>query len=262
MAINAVFKIINCSLVSLISKITAIFMYKVNSNLRHLAAVLVAIIVLGCGGDDDGSPNSSNGNNGNSGLNPTAEYTVTFSTEFSEEEYPEDYPNNASFGTIVAIIHSPELSIYEVGQLASDGFASYVASGDVDGLASFLSSQGGEQNEGQFVIQTEGSIDAVGTKTFTLTFTPERTRVTFLAKLNPSPDWFLGASSLDIVDGIELKNEVTSDLILLDGGTRSGTTYDVSTTAESNNIGFASDAPFANGSPFSNTIGSFEMTRN
>lgn len=230
-----------------------------NFKFKYLAIVL-GLVVISCGGDDDGSPSGGGGTD--FGQNPTAEYTATLTTSFSEMAFPEEYPNNPSFGTVVAIIHAPELTVFQNGQLASEGVASYAASGDVDGLASFISASLGEENEGQFIIQTEGSANAVGEKTFTLTFTPERTRVTFLAKLNPGPDWFIGASSLDIVDGNDLRDDVEMDLSLLDAGVRAGSTYSSSSDPESNTISVSSDVPYANGAPLSGAIGNFKIVRN
>lgn len=226
--------------------------------------LIIALLLTACGDDDSGTPPGVITTNDNGGFmqNISASYTVNLTTLFSEEMFPEEYPSNASFGTIVAIIHSPELTIFENGELASEGMSTYAETGDTQGLASFISTELGAENEGQFVIQTEGSIDPTATTTFDINFTPTRTNVTILAKLNPSPDWFIGLSSFSIVDGNELIEEADFNLILLDAGSKAGMTYSSSDIDENAVIAGSNDAPFSNNDPFLPQIATLSISRN
>ena len=215
------------------------------------------MVILSCGSDDDGSPTTTP-------VDPeqpiTAAYTATITTEFSEENFPQDYPSGASFGTIVAITHEPGLSVYQLGQIASEGFEAYVEDGDVAALGAFISSLVGEENEGSFSIQSAGSVSAVGSETFNLSFTPTRTRVTIIANLNPSPDWFVGVSSFDITDGNSLIENEIIGLQPIDAGTSSGDTYDAPDETENAVISTINGAPFSSGG-FTPEIGQVEISR-
>jgi len=225
------------------------------------ALIVLSMVILSCGSDDDGSPATTVDNGTDFEGNATAEYTLTFDTSFSEADFPEEYPSNPSFGPVIAIVHSPSINVFQSGNVASDGLAAYVETGDVDALASELTGQEGD-SEGLFFIQTASNASAVGTSSFDIAFTPTRTRVTFLAKLNPSPDWFLGAASLDIVDGNTLKDEIQANLVLLDGGTKVGETYESSSVSENNTIGVCEDVPYADGGVFVESLGNLTISRN
>ena len=227
---------------------------------KYAFVIVLSMVILSCG-DDDGSPAGEPDSGTDFEGNATAEYTLSFETSFSEEMFPEEYPSNPSFGPVVAIIHSPNINVFQTGSVANDGLAAYAESGDVDALVTALESQQG-QSEGLFLIQTASNASAVGTSSFDITFTPTRTRVTFLAKLNPSPDWFVGAASLDIVDGNTLKEEIQTGLVLLDAGTKAGETYESSSVSENNTIGICVDAPYAGDGPFVESLGNLTIARN
>lgn len=212
--------------------------------------VMSVSLLISCG-DDDGSPASTVGGGG-SDLVASAGYTLTFETTFTEETYPTDYPDNATFGPIIAIVHTPEVTVYQNGQLASDGLRAYAEDGDVGALASFLTAELGEEGDSLFSITTEAASSAVSTTTINVTATPTRTRITFLAKLNPSPDWFVGISSFDITDGINLIELEEFDLVPIDAGTDAGTTYNADNEVESSPIANYEGAPFGQGPFFPN----------
>lgn len=50
-------------------------------------------------------------------------------------------------------------------------------------------------------------------------------QVSFVVRIVPSPDWFVGIDSLDLCDGDRWREEVTVDLYPHDAGTDSGFTF-------------------------------------
>jgi hypothetical protein len=226
------------------------------------ALFISAFVLMSCGGDDEGSPSTGGGGGDDflSDANASADYSLTFETIFTEDMFPTDYPANASFGPIVAITHAPDLSVYQLGQLASDGLKAYAEDGDVNALATFLSAEAGPDNEGSFSITTAPAVGPSTTSTIDVTVTPTRTRITFLAKLNPSPDWFVGFSSFDIVDGTNLVDEETFTLQPLDAGTAGGDTYEAPAEVENANVATYQGSPFGAG-PFASNIAVITVSR-
>lgn len=219
--------------------------------------IALSLLLTACGGDDDGSPTTG----GDDGEEPiTASYTATITTEFTAENFPQDYPSNPSFGPLVIITHAPDVDVFSTGQMASDGFEAYVETGDVDALGSFITAQVGADNEGRFTITTGGTLSADGTTTIDLNFTPVLTRVTIIANLNPSPDWFIGIDSFDITDGDTLITNEVVGLRPLDGGSSGGDTYEAPDEVENGNVTAITGAPFSMGGPVQD-IGSVEFTR-
>lgn len=50
-------------------------------------------------------------------------------------------------------------------------------------------------------------------------------QVSFVVRIVPSPDWFVGVDSLDLCDGDRWRDQVTVDLYPHDAGTDSGFTF-------------------------------------
>lgn len=225
------------------------------------ALFVSAFVLMSCGGDDDGSPTTGGGGDDPfSDANASADYSLTFETIFTEDQFPTDYPANASFGPLVAITHAPEVSVFELGQAASEGLKAYAEDGDVNALATFISTEVGTDNEGSFSITTAPAIGPSTSTNIDVTVTPTRTRITFLAKLNPSPDWFVGVSSFDIVDGNSLVDEETFTLQPLDAGTAGGDTYEAPAEVENANVSVYQGSPFGEG-PFASNLAVITITR-
>lgn len=229
------------------------------NKLFKLSYLIVLSFFVSCGSDDDGGPDT--GPTGPGLPEASASYDLTFTTNFTEENNPEDYPANASFGTIVVITHAPEVSVYAIGQLASEGMALYAESGDVDGLSTFLSTSLGEEGDGLFSVTSAGTAGAQQTINTSVSVTPTRTRITFLARLSPSPDWFLGVSSFNVVDGETLIDLAEIELRPFDAGVILGDTYEANDGAESAAISLYDDAPFGNGNPLTEPLGNLTIER-
>jgi hypothetical protein len=226
-----------------------------------LKVLFVSALVFGsCESDDDGSPTVSGGGGDDFFDTASADYSLNFQTLFTEESFPTDYPDNPTFGTIVAITHTPEISVYQIGQLASEGLQAYAEDGDVNALAAFISADIGEENEGAFSIVTATSIGPNTSTTMDVSITPSRTRITFLAKLNPSPDWFVGLSSFDVIEGDDLVDDVTFNLGAIDAGTAAGNTYNAPDETETANVSAYQGSPFGDG-PFSSNLATITITR-
>lgn len=223
------------------------------------ALFLSAFVLMSCGDDDDGSPTGGGGGDDDL-IPPSVNYDLTFETNFTADTHPTDYPDNASFGPIVIITHAPEVSVYELGQIASSGFEAYVEDGDVSALGSFISTELGEEGDGQFAIASIPAVGPQSTTNLSATITPTRTRITFLARLSPSPDWFVAVNSFDVVDGAALVDSAFVNLVPIDAGTDSGTTYtseDMDTSAAIANF---QGLPFGEG--VVPALGSLQITRN
>lgn len=234
------------------------------NNLFKITCLLALSFFVSCGSDDGGPTTTGGGGDDDGGLPvPAATYDLNFTSNFTEENNPQDYPTGATFGTIVAITHAPEVSVFSLGQAASDGMALYAESGDVEGLAAFISTSLGEEGDGLFSISTGGNINAEASTTLSVTVTPARTRITFLARLNPSPDWFVGVSSFNVVDatGEALIDMAQLELRPLDAGVILGSTYEANDGAENAGISVYDEAPFGNGNALSEPIGNLVIER-
>ena len=221
-----------------------------------LLVSMFCLIIYSCSGSDD----SDDDNSGVVvGIDAQATYRITFTTNFTANTHPTDYPENASFGKVFLAAHSPGSSIFNLGSSASDGLKLYAEDGDLSGL--ITEHAGGEDNTLMTIITGNTNVGTDTSVTFTLNVTPTTTRISFLSKISPSPDWFVGVSSFDIVDGNELIESRSVRLYPLDAGTDSGTSYDSPDSPEPDGISQIEGLPFSNGTLQSTQLATFSVER-
>lgn len=61
--------------------------------------------------------------------------------------------------------------------------------------------------------------------TSSVPFLPLYLQLSFIVRIVPSPDWFVGVDSVDLCDGDQWKDNVSLDLFPYDAGTDSGFTF-------------------------------------
>lgn len=189
--------------------------------LKYLAFVAI-MVCFGCSSSDDGdSPE-----NGDGGEPIQATYRVIFEPNFTTQFHPNDYPDDAAFIKPIIVAHSASTSIYSVGSSASPGLKLYAEDGDSSTL--FTEHTGGEDNVNPIVLlQGTDNVGPTESKTYTITITPSTTLISFVTKISPSPDWFLGVNSVNLVTSDNTLLESTSfELYAIDAGTDAGATYE------------------------------------
>jgi hypothetical protein len=227
-------------------------------NYFKLFTLVLCIGSFGCSKSDDSSVNGGGGGS----LDPQATYRVTFTTNFTETTHPTDYPDNASFGRVFLAAHNSGTSIFNIGGIASEGLKKYAEDGDLTDLVAEHS--GGEDNNLMTIITGSSNVGTNTTVTFDINITPTKTRISFVSKISPSPDWFVGVSSFDLASGDELIENASVRLYPLDAGSDSGTTYESPDSPETGPIVQIQGTPFSSGSIESTQLGilSFERIDN
>jgi hypothetical protein len=224
-------------------------------NYFKLFTLVICISIFSCSKSDDSGDNGGGGG----GLEPQATYRITFVTNFTETTHPTDYPDNASFGRVFLAAHSPGTSIFTLGGVASDGLKKYAEDGDLADLVAEHS--GGEDNNTMTIITGSSNVSTSTTITYDINVTPTTTRISFVSKITPSPDWFVGVSSIDLVNGNELIESASFRLYPLDAGSDSGTTYESPDSPEPGPISQIQGTPFSSGSIESTQIGTLSVER-
>jgi hypothetical protein len=224
-------------------------------NYFKLFTLVICISIFSCSKSDDSGDNGGGGG----GLEPQATYRITFVTNFTETTHPTDYPDNASFGRVFLAAHSPGTSIFTLGGVASDGLKKYAEDGDLADLVAEHS--GGEDNNTMTIITGSSNVSTSTTITYDINVTPTTTRISFVSKITPSPDWFVGVSSIDLVNGNELIESASFRLYPLDAGSDSGTSYESPDSPEPGPISQIQGTPFSSGSIESTQIGTLSVER-
>jgi hypothetical protein len=134
------------------------------------------------------------------------------------------FPADPHFSGLIGATHQQEVRFWQEGSLASDGIESMAERGSKtpldreieraisDGTAETLLSGGG-------IDRSPGSVS------LDFSISVQHPFVTLVSMVAPSPDWFVGASALSLLQDGDWARELIVELHPYDAGTDSGTSY-------------------------------------
>jgi len=156
----------------------------------------------------------------------TARYQVVFNATWSQQTLPTNWPANAHFSGLVGGTHNDAVHFWRDGETASEGIRlmaelgqkttllNEIAPAITNGTAHFQLSGGG-------IGVSPGSVSLI----FPQAMRRDFPLVTLVSMIAPSPDWFVGVDSLNMIeDGQWVTNKVVT-LYGKDAGTDSGASY-------------------------------------
>ena len=178
------------------------------------------------------SPNNTVG----AGVLSTARYTVTFQGQWSIGVTPGGLPGGAHFSPIIGAVHNAEVTFLRSGEAASSGVKSMAETGDTAELQSELNAAiSATLPTALSVLSRSGNIGRQNRVTLNdVVVTTDYPRVTLVAMIAPSPDWFVGVSGLSLLDasGDWLPSHEVK-LYPWDAGTENGDEFSLSNPATS-----------------------------
>lgn len=156
----------------------------------------------------------------------TAKYYVTFNATWSQATHPSNWPANPHFSGLVGGVHNGSVHFYRPGETSSEGIRlmaelgqkttllNEVAAAMTNGTAHFQMSGGG-------ISPSPGSV----LHTFAQPMRRDFPLVTLVSMVAPSPDWFVGVDSLNLIENGAWVTNKTVTVYGLDAGTDSGVSY-------------------------------------
>jgi len=169
----------------------------------------------------------SNGGAANACANDveSARYAVTFDATWSASSHPTNFPDNPHFSGLIGATHNSGVTFWQQGVLASAGIKNMAEQGsknpfnsEIQTAIAFADAEhllsGGEINP------------SPGTQSLTFDISADFPLVTLVAKIAPSPDWFVGVSSMSLCENGQWANARTVELLPWDAGTDSGTSFE------------------------------------
>jgi len=178
------------------------------TSMPALAVVLIAVLAA----------------SGASAATPTADYEVVFEATWSAGTHPIDFPPSPHFSGLIGGTHNDLVSFWDVGSLASAGIKSMAELGNKLALTNEVSTAIGA-GTANAVVSGGGISPSPGTVSLNFTATEDFPLLTLVAMVAPSPDWFVGVSSLDLMAGAKWRNKIVVQLGVYDAGTDSGVTF-------------------------------------
>nr|XP_014331826.1 PREDICTED: spondin-2 [Bos mutus] len=138
---------------------------------------------------------------------PLARYSITFTGKWSQASFPKQYPlfrPPAQWSSLLGAAHSSDYSLWRKDQYVSNGLREFAERGEAWALMREM------EAAGERLQSVHGVFSAP---------------VSFVVRIVPSPDWFVGVDSLDLCDGGSWREQVAVDLYPYDAGTDSGFTF-------------------------------------
>ncbi|XP_045523128.1 spondin-2 [Pieris brassicae] len=147
-------------------------------------------------------------------------YKMVLHTYWTREKFPKHYPDwrpPAQWSRVYGVSHSRSYVLFHLGRRVSPAIKQFAETGRLDSLGSSPGTldvfgapaigQGSGRSESEFFVDGNHS------------------RVSVMARMIPSPDWFIGVDSFDLcVDGNWL-DSITIEVDPLDAGTDNGFTF-------------------------------------
>ena len=148
-------------------------------------------------------------------------YRVRFDATWSSDTHPGAYPASAHFSSLIGTTHNDQVTFWETGGLATEGIETMAEFGGTSDLKDEFNAAGANAD----TLITGSGIVSPGAISRTFDVSSTHSLVTLVTMIAPSPDWFVGVSSLDLRSGSSWIPEIVVDLYAYDAGTDSGVNF-------------------------------------
>ncbi len=185
-----------------------------------------------------------------------AEYTVTFDATWSAQTHTY-FPPSPHFSGLIGLTHTPQTSIWRLGDLASNGIESMAETGSKSALIADMTPLFNSGNA--FSTLSGGGINpSPGSVSLNFNIHSAFPNVSLVSMIAPSPDWFVGVDSLSLFQDGQWLPEVVVPLWPYDSGTDSGPDF----TSPNNDTNPPQPITQITGYPFTGdpTLGTFTFT--
>eukprot|EP00118_Oscarella_pearsei_P028721 m.2766 g.2766 ORF g.2766 m.2766 type:complete len:479 (+) comp8890_c0_seq1:102-1538(+) len=154
----------------------------------------------------------------------TENYHVTFQGMWTMESHPTDFPATAAFSPLVVASHNMDYTMWAPGGMSSPGVQAVAETGNPATLVAELNVANGVLDN--MVPPNIPGTAPNGTMQTYIDVNKDHPYVSAVTMVFPSPDWFVGISSIDMCDEYFWKDgPVTFSLAPWDAGTDNGTTF-------------------------------------
>jgi hypothetical protein len=199
---------------------------------RSRIALLVSVALLSaCGkSDKNGDTAMATPAGAASAADPqAAEYTVVFKSRWTKSTHPVEYPEQgvvtgAHFSGIIGASHSSSYSIFGEGTMPTPGLEKLSEEGKHTPLDEEIRAAIAAGNAGS-LFESGPLKDFGDSLVTTVKVDAAHPMVSLVAMIAPSPDWFTGASNIQLMENGRWVDSRTVELNAWDSGGDDGATY-------------------------------------
>jgi len=192
--------------------------------MRALSATLVVLSLTACGkGSKSGPPAAPP-----AAAHPTpaapAEYTVIIKSTWTKTTHPYEYPSGAHFSGMIGASHNAKYSIFAVGRRPTPGLEHLSEEGKHSPLDTEIRTAI-DQGNALMLFESGGLKNWKDSMVATVRVDPAHSLVDVVNMVAPSPDWFTGATNVNLDENGAWVARKTLTLPAYDSGGDNGKTY-------------------------------------
>eukprot|EP01023_Acetabularia_acetabulum_P023238 TRINITY_DN22770_c0_g1_i1.p1 TRINITY_DN22770_c0_g1~~TRINITY_DN22770_c0_g1_i1.p1 ORF type:complete len:234 (-),score=51.49 TRINITY_DN22770_c0_g1_i1:265-966(-) len=157
------------------------------------------------------------------GCSGKAVYEISMDFVWSAETHPTDYPSSAHWSPMAGTTHTSAYQMWDTAMLASPGVQSVAETGGTTTLSGEVTGCGDAC--GDFFRFPCDQFSGTCVSSGMVEVSSDKTLISAVSMIAPSPDWFVGIHDLDLCQAGEWMPFYTKALRAYDSGTDSGVTY-------------------------------------
>ncbi|CAN2388410.1 induction of bacterial agglutination [Pristimantis euphronides] len=157
-----------------------------------------------------------------------AKYRIVFTGKWSQTAFPKQYPlyrPPAQWSSLLGVSHSSDYHMWKKNVHASNGVRDFAEKGEAWALMKEIQTAGERIQSVHGIFSAPSISSGTGQSLTDLETHSRHPYVSFMVRIVPSPDWFVGINSLNLCGGKFWKKSVSIDLHPYDAGTDSGFTF-------------------------------------
>src|SRR6266699_1570167 len=193
--------------------------------MRALPVTLAVLCLAACGKGSKSAPPAAPPAAARA-ARPTApaEYTVIIKSTWTKTTHPFEYPSGAHFSGLIGASHNAKYSVFAVGRRPTPGLERLSEEGKHSPLDTEIQSAI-DQGDALMLFESGGLKNWKDSMVSTVRVDPAHPLVSVVNMIAPSPDWFTGASDVNLADNGAWITRRTVTLYAYDSGGDDGTTY-------------------------------------
>jgi len=153
-----------------------------------------------------------------------AEYTVIIKSTWTKTSHPFEYPSDAHFSGMIGASHNAKYSIFAIGRRPTPGLERLSEEGKHSPLDTEIRAAI-DQGNALMLFESGGLKNWKDSMMSTVRVDPGHPLVSVVNMIAPSPDWFTGASSINLAENGGWITRRTVTLYAYDSGGDDGKTY-------------------------------------
>ena len=151
-------------------------------------------------------------------------YTVTFEATWSAATHPVSFPTNPHFSGLIGGTHNADLVVWQLGSPASPGIKDMAELGAKSPLDTEIEAAI-QSGTAWRVLSGSGINPSPASVSLTFEIHADFPLISLVSMIAPSPDWFVGVSSISLVENGVWVDQKMFDLKPYDAGTDNGVIY-------------------------------------